>query len=237
MAAGDRGDQLLVDDPLEDEVVGVGGRADDADVEAPGLQTLDLRSDAELAEGQIDVGARGAELPDGERHDRAGGGLQEPDREAADLAARRAPRRLDPGLDLVDRALGIPAERCAGGSDPDLTPVAMEELGPDLGLEPLDLLADRGLGDVDAVRRPAEVELVGDGQEVPQVAELDTHKVEILQTAQLYIGHYEMANLSWLVDGTRVSSSRVLNGAPGTASPRCPVEAADATTDKERRDG
>jgi hypothetical protein len=68
---------------------------------------------------------------------------------------------------------------------------------------------------MDALRRSAEVELVRDGEEVAQVAELDTHKAKILQMVQLYIGHYEMANLSWLVDGTRVSSSRVLKRRPG----------------------
>jgi hypothetical protein len=52
----------------------------------------------------------------------------------------------------------------------------MEELGPDLGFEPPDLLAQRGLCDPDAPGRPAEVQLVGHGEEIAQVTKLDFHK-------------------------------------------------------------
>jgi hypothetical protein len=52
----------------------------------------------------------------------------------------------------------------------DPAPVALEQRDPQLVLELGDLPAESGLGDVEALGRPPEVELLGDGDEVAQVA-------------------------------------------------------------------
>jgi hypothetical protein len=43
---------------------------------------------------------------------------------------------------------------------------------PEFTLEPADLLADRGLHDVQSFRRPPETQLVGDGDEIGQLPDL-----------------------------------------------------------------
>jgi hypothetical protein len=50
---------------------------------------------------------------------------------------------------------------------------AHEQVGAERALELLDLVAQRRLGDIDARGGPAEMELLGDGQEVAQQARLE----------------------------------------------------------------
>ncbi len=50
-------------------------------------------------------------------------------------------------------------------------PRAHEQLHPQLGLQRADLLAQRRLGDVQAKRGAREVQLLGDGDEIAQVAQ------------------------------------------------------------------
>jgi hypothetical protein len=58
----------------------------------------------------------------------------------------------------------------AGERDPAGGP--FQQPHPELALEPGDLLADRGLHHRQPLGGPAEVQLLGDGDEVPQLAEL-----------------------------------------------------------------
>ena len=85
-------------------------------------------------------------------------------------------------LELRDSAFGAPHD-VAGVLEQHL-PVrgqlhlarrAREELATDLALQGSDLRRQRGLGDVQPLGRSAEVQLLGDGQEVAQVPELDVH--------------------------------------------------------------
>jgi hypothetical protein len=49
-------------------------------------------------------------------------------------------------------------------------PAAVQQPHAQLALQGLDLEAERRLGDAQALGRPAEVQLLGDGDEVPQVS-------------------------------------------------------------------
>ena len=55
-------------------------------------------------------------------------------------------------------------------SETHVTAVANQQRLPDVGLELADLLGERGLADVQLGRRAAEVELIGNGDEVPDQA-------------------------------------------------------------------
>jgi hypothetical protein len=66
----------------------------------------------------------------------------------------------------------VAQERRAGRCRLHAPARAREELGPELVLQQPDLVAQRGLRHVQPLGRPAEVQLLGDGDEVAQVAEL-----------------------------------------------------------------
>jgi hypothetical protein len=53
----------------------------------------------------------------------------------------------------------------------------VEELAAELRLEAPDLRGERGLGDVEPLGAAAEVQLLGDGQEVPEMPELELHEL------------------------------------------------------------
>jgi hypothetical protein len=61
-------------------------------------------------------------------------------------------------------------EHPTGFGQPDPAARTVEELDAQLLLQSPHLLAQRGLGDVLALRGPAEMQLLGDGQEVTQLA-------------------------------------------------------------------
>ncbi len=73
---------------------------------------------------------------------------------------------------LRQQRLRLLLQQPAGVGEPHTAAVALEQLHPELGLEPADLLAQRRLGDVQALRGPTEVELVGNRGEVAQMAQL-----------------------------------------------------------------
>jgi hypothetical protein len=91
----------------------------------------------------------------------------------------RQPARLDPGealqlrlgrVELGDRAAGARDEQLAGVGHRDAARRAPHERQPELCLQALDLLGERRLGHVLACRRTREVLLVGDRDEVAQLA-------------------------------------------------------------------
>ena len=75
-------------------------------------------------------------------------------------------------LDPRECGARVGQQRLARGRQPDRAPVAEEDPLAQLGLEPPDLLADRGLRDPQPLGRAREVQLLGDGDEVGELAEL-----------------------------------------------------------------
>ena len=59
----------------------------------------------------------------------------------------------------------------------------------DLGLELSNLLAERWLGDLQSLGGSAEVKVLGDGEEVAQMAELDIHMQNLSIERYKDIGH------------------------------------------------
>jgi hypothetical protein len=68
-------------------------------------------------------------------------------------------------------------QRLSGGREPYAATHPLEELGAEAILQPPDTARERGLGEAQPLRCPAEVTELGDRFEVPQVTqvELDRH--------------------------------------------------------------
>ena len=75
---------------------------------------------------------------------------------------------------LVEEATGQVDEEAARFGQLHAAAGAIQELDAELLLESPDLLAERGLGDVLSLGRPSEVQLLGDGEEVAQLALLQS---------------------------------------------------------------
>lgn len=144
-----------------------------ADVERAGVQPRQLLLDAVLAGDERDaVGAlRAHERRDDPRPERAQ--VPEPDRPR--LAGRDLPRRGDRGTQLPQRRAGAREQRLARGCERDRR--AREQRHAELALEPRDLLAERGLGEVQPLRRAREVQLLADDHEGLQQPRVDAQSV------------------------------------------------------------
>jgi hypothetical protein len=70
-------------------------------------------------------------------------------------------------------------ERPARGGELDVAAVTREQVRAERLLELVDLVAERGLGDVEARRGPAEMELLRNGQEVAQQARLEVDRARL----------------------------------------------------------
>ena len=92
----------------------------------------------------------------------------------ANAAARQVGERAGRGLGLRDGgedAAGVVDEGGADRGEGDAR-LALEQADVEVGLELGELLAQRGLGDREAQRGAAEVQLLGEGEDRAQVAEL-----------------------------------------------------------------
>src|SRR3954468_18589342 len=172
MPVGQRDDDALLVDRLDGEPRAGALRAHEADVEPAALELAQLLGRAELVQSQRDVGGFLAERPQPLGDDRVHRRADEADGEPADLAPLHAAgfeRRGLHGVEDLPRAL---EERGAGRGQLHAVLVAQQQLGADLLLELADLLAQRRLGHVQALGRAAEMQLLRDGDEVAEVAEL-----------------------------------------------------------------
>jgi hypothetical protein len=78
-----------------------------------------------------------------------------------------------PGLlDLVEHAARLGQQGLPRTGQPHRPAGPVEQPHAELAFEPGDLLADRGLGDVQPLGGPAEVQLLRDGGEVRQLTKL-----------------------------------------------------------------
>src|SRR3712207_6787379 len=86
---------------------------------------------------------------------------------------RRPPRStLFPYTTLFRSTGRLRQEQAPGFGEPNATLRTVEELGPQLLLEAIDLVAQWGLGHVQPLGRPAEAQLLRDRHEVTQTLEV-----------------------------------------------------------------
>lgn len=150
----------------------------------------------------------------------------------ADTQQPRAPggnaRRLLPGTgDVLENLPRVREVGPAGLGQVDAMVVADEEVEPKLALELADLPAQRRLGDVEPLGSAAEVQLVGNGNEVAEMPELHTRRKwcvqvscqmrRLLDTLPTASGRMAPASQRWcedVVDGLE-QRRRVHRPAPG----------------------
>jgi hypothetical protein len=170
---GEDGDERLAADDLDLELPLAHRRAQEPEVERAVEQAGDLGRGEQLATQVEDhagqgVAERVCELGQQLVGRRAG----EADGEAPELAARRSLRVLGGAVDRGEDPARTREEHLAGGRELDAAGRAVQQRHAELGLEPADLLRERRLGDVQALGGAAEVALLGDGDEVTEVSEL-----------------------------------------------------------------
>jgi hypothetical protein len=126
-----------------------------------------------LAQVQRHVGMGAAPVGDdvaqhlGERQRR-----READAQLPHLAARDALQLLRQRLRGREQRARTGQQRVAGIGERHRTPRALEQPHAQLRLQRADLLAQRRLGDVQALGGAREVQLLGDGDEIAQVTQL-----------------------------------------------------------------
>jgi hypothetical protein len=163
-------DVLAVQRP-EGQVVAVGGGpVHEGDVHLPGRQPREVRAGVADDRLEDDRGEPLAEGADGERHRPGGRPGRVADPESGRPVAGLACRLHGVGNGLADAA--APLEQDAAGLGELDAAATNEQLHPELSLEGEDLLAERRPADLEALGGPAEVQLLGDGDEVAQLSKL-----------------------------------------------------------------
>src|SRR5262245_5384023 len=179
MALGEHGNDPLTPDRLVRELVRDIRIEGDGDVDrAPAKRVRDPVRPQLFAQ-QLDAGALLLEgLPERRQRPEACAPVVA-DAQRAELAACRSSGCVDCGVRLRDRTPRTSKERAAGFGQPDLARAAHEEIRADLLLEPTNRGAERRLRHVETARGTAEVQLLGDRDEVAEMAELG-HESSVL---------------------------------------------------------
>jgi hypothetical protein len=141
-------------------------------VERVGVQVLEHHLARLLAHDQLDAGV--ACVVGGEQRGQveAPGRPHRPDHDAAGADAGQLGQLGGGGVDLGQRAPRPRHQQFTGGGQRDVARGAVDQRHADLVLEPPDLLGERRLGDVEPRGSPREVALVGERDEVAQLAQL-----------------------------------------------------------------
>ena len=105
------------------------------------------------------------------RHVPVGGGAGEAHAEDAGGAAAHLGDVRGRGLDVREDLGGALDQQASGVGQVDAAGGAVEEARVQLRLQLPDLLGEGRLGHVESLRGAAEVALLGDGEEVPQVSQ------------------------------------------------------------------
>ena len=201
--------ELLLEEHDAAEVRRAAPGLDEADreVELVGAQQREHLVGGLLAQAQVDAGMGRVEGREQggrvERPDRR----QRTDREAAVHEPAELLQLGDRAVELGERALRAHGQHLARLGQPDAAARAPQQVDAELGLEPADLLGERGLGDVQLAARAREVPLAGDGEERAQLAEL--HRAD---------------RLSGVMDPS--ASGSWTYGSPGGRLARCRPQAA-----------
>lgn len=144
---------------------------DERQVELAGPYRVELRGHRPRIQPDGEVGRLGPQPGDARRHPclepRTAAEPDDPSAAAGELGGDGAGAVGD-----VEHGASLDEHPFAVGGEPDVPRGPVEQLDPELALQPAHLLADRGLHDVQALGGTAEVELLRDGDEVPELPQL-----------------------------------------------------------------
>ena len=122
------------------------------------------------------------------------------DTQAAAQLLRGAPNAAKAVIDLRERDLDLAEQSLACFGDDDALADAVKQPMADLGLELLDLVRQRRLGDVNGLRRAGEIEMFGECREITQMTQFHGPCTPLLPTAvplMPSIGWMEKYHFSW----------------------------------------
>src|SRR6266540_1931573 len=165
-------DERLTDDRFHDEGLVARGKPQQARMDLAVVQHLELFARPEELKRELDSRMTLAKEGQQARKDVELGGRHVADDQLADLAPRRPARDLHRALRLGQRQPRFDEEGPTGVRQRDSAIRPMEETDAELALEVADLLTERRLRDVQALRGSTEMQLFGDRHEVPEVTKL-----------------------------------------------------------------
>ena len=134
-------------------------------------------SGRQRAHNRVDVGRVLREPREELRNERGGQRRHRANADLARFAAPQAGHRQECGIEALENASSLIEEHVARTGKRDATVRAIEQDQTQLLLDRPDRLAHRGLSDVEAGRRPSEVELFGDSHEAAQLPDLHTRMI------------------------------------------------------------
>jgi hypothetical protein len=105
----------------------------------------------------------------------------DPDHENAPVLRGGLVHGGDAHVPAVQDVTGVGEQHLARGGEADGTGLAHEQRAPEMMLEQSHLPRQGGLGHVQPLGRPGEVELLGDGDEVAEVTQVDVHTEALSQ--------------------------------------------------------
>ena len=174
-----RDDELLADEPVQLQAAALDALGDrqEREVDDVVAQHLGELLAGLLAHGQLDGGVVAVKGRQQQRQVDRAHRVQRADRQPAALDAGQRLQLGLRGVELGEDVARARDEQLAGAGERDPARRALDEREPDLGLQPADLLRQRGLGDVLARGGAREVALVGERHEVAQLAQFHTHSL------------------------------------------------------------
>ena len=170
---GDDGDEWVGPGEMGVDVGVLVAAADEAEVGCAGGDRLEDGAGGHFVEAEIDVGELAAEGANDLREDAQHEGRGRRDGELALFSGGGAADGLERQAGFGEDGTGAIAEEFAGGGEAGGAGGAFEEAAVEPGFEDLNVAGEGWLGDVKAKGGAAEVELLGDGEKVAEVAEFD----------------------------------------------------------------
>ncbi len=172
MARGQGKDEVLGQDGFGGELRLGDRRAQQPDLDVALQERRVLLGQGQLAKAELHARERRGEVAQDQRKQRVRGGGEIAHGQAPDFAAPGAPRELGGGAGAREDGVGFLQERGAGVGERHAALRALEQPHPELALEVHDRLRERRLRHGEAPRGAAEMQLVGEGDEVAKGAKL-----------------------------------------------------------------
>jgi hypothetical protein len=172
MTFGKHDHERLAEDRFHGERAVARGQSQKARVNLSVAKRLELFARPEELERELDLRVTPPERRQQPWEDIELGGCHVADDQLSNLSTRRAARDLSRMFRLGQRRSGFDEKGAPRVRELDSAVRSMEEADAEVLLEAADLLTERRLRDVKALRGSTEVQLFRDGDEVPEVAEL-----------------------------------------------------------------
>jgi hypothetical protein len=173
MSAGDERDDPFAANDLTTEIGAQLGAQRDRDVDQAGPQRRPHLHVPHLLGHDGHVGMVAPKRPPDRRQRLKTRRSAERDPQSAELPAGDAPRRIDGEIERLEDTPGAEEEHLPCIGERDVARRARQQLCPEVPLELPDRGAQRWLRHVEPVRRPAEVQLLRDRDEVAKMTVLD----------------------------------------------------------------